>query len=69
MPAPEIILIVLAHNEERRIGLCLASLPLGGPAVAIHVVVNGSSDRTAEIARSFPVTVHDWPALVVLKIT
>ena len=50
-------IIVLAHNEERRIGSCLASLPQGVPA---HVVVNGSSDRTAEIAGTFPVTVHDW---------
>lgn len=56
------IIVVLAHNEERRIGLCLASLPLNDPAVAVHVVVNGSADRTAAIARSFPVTVHDWPA-------
>lgn len=51
------ILIVLAHNEERRIGACLASLP----DMPVHVVVNGSRDRTAEIARHFPVVVHDWP--------
>ena len=56
MPGP--CIIVLAHNEERRIGKCLASLPPGMP---VHVVVNGSRDRTAEIARTFPVTVHDWP--------
>ncbi len=57
---------VLAHNEERRIGACLNSLPLGDPGVAIHVVVNGSTDRTAEIARGIAasaanVMVHDWP--------
>lgn len=60
----EIIIVVLAHNEERRIAACLASLPLGNPAVAIHVVVNGSTDRTAAIARATggaAVTVHDWP--------
>lgn len=57
---PSIILAVLAHNEERRIAACLASLPLGDPDIAVHVVVNGSSDRTAKIARAFPVTVHDW---------
>lgn len=51
-------IVVLAHNEERRIARCLASLPAG---LAVHVVVNGASDRTAEIARGFPVTVHDWP--------
>ena len=60
MRAPSIILAVLAHNEERRIAACLASLPLDDPAIAVHVVVNGSTDRTAEIARGFPVTVHDW---------
>ncbi len=57
---PQIIVAVLAHNEERRIGTCLASLPLGDPGVAVHVVVNGSSDRTAMIARGFPVNVHEW---------
>lgn len=60
MRVPQIIVIVLAHNEQRRIGLCLASLPLDDPAVAVHVVVNGSTDRTAEIARAFPIIVHDW---------
>lgn len=56
-----ITIIVLAHNEERRIARCLASLPLGDPGVTAHVVVNGTTDRTAAIARTFPVTVHDWP--------
>lgn len=56
-----ITIIVLAHNEERRIAKCLASLPLGDPGVTAHVVVNGTTDRTAAIARTFPVTVHDWP--------
>jgi glycosyltransferase involved in cell wall biosynthesis len=56
-----ICIIVLAHNEERRIARCLASLPLGEPGVSAHVVVNGTTDRTAAIARAFPVTVHDWP--------
>jgi glycosyltransferase involved in cell wall biosynthesis len=62
MTKRRIVVCVLAHNEERRIGACLASLPLGDPAVAVHVVVNGSTDRTAQIARGFAaVTVHDWP--------
>lgn len=56
-----IVIIVMAHNEERRIGRCLASLPLAEAWVAAHVVVNGTTDRTAEIARRFPVAVHDWP--------
>lgn len=60
---PPVVIAVLAHNEERRIGACLASLPIGDPDCAIHVLVNGSSDRTAEVARSVGggrVTVHDW---------
>lgn len=53
--------VVMAHNEEARIGACLASLPCDEPGIAVHVVVNGTTDRTAEIARSFAgVTVHDW---------
>jgi cellulose synthase/poly-beta-1,6-N-acetylglucosamine synthase-like glycosyltransferase len=44
-------IVVFAHNEERRIAACLASLPLGEPGIALDVVVNGSTDRTAAIAR------------------
>ena len=44
-------IIVLAHNEERRIAACLASLPLDDAGVGVTVVVNGSSDRTAAIVR------------------
>ncbi|MBX7495154.1 glycosyltransferase family 2 protein [Qipengyuania sp. 6B39] len=60
-PNLPIIVTVLAHNEERRIARCLESLPLDDPAYAVHVVVNGTNDRTAEIADGFAdVTVHDW---------
>ncbi len=56
-----ICVIVLAHNEEARIAACLASLPTHISGVDVHVIVNGSTDRTAEIARSFArVTVHDY---------
>lgn len=56
-----ICVIVLAHNEEERIAACLDSLPRGMADGEIHVVVNGSRDRTAEIASGFAgVTVHDW---------
>ena len=62
MVGPTTVIAVLAHNEERRIARCLASLPLGDPAIEVHVVVNGSSDGTAEIARGFAgVTVHEYP--------
>ncbi len=61
---PDIVIAVLAHNEERNIAACLASLPLSDPAIAVHIVVNGSRDRTAAIARAIggtSLTVHDWP--------
>ena len=47
----QIEIIVLAHNEERRIAACLASLPSEDASVGVTVVVNGSSDRTADIVR------------------
>lgn len=47
---PSICIAVLAHNEEARIAACLNSLPLGDKDVAIHVIVNGSTDATAAIA-------------------
>lgn len=59
-PAP-VIIAVLAHNEERRITRCLDSLPVGEAGYDVHVVVNGSSDRTADIARNISgVTVHEY---------
>ncbi len=61
-----VCITILAHNEERRILRCLESLPLGDDGVAIHVVVNGSSDATARIAseiagRAGNMAVHDYP--------
>ena len=54
--------VVLAHNEEARIVACLAALA-GEGADAVHVVVNGSRDRTAARARGFRgVTVHEFAA-------
>lgn len=56
-----IVVVVLAHNEERLIGRCLASLPVGEPGVEVHVVVNGSSDCTAKVADQIgDVTVHEY---------
>ena len=48
---PSFCVTVLAHNEAARIARCLNSLPLADPNVVVHVVVNGSSDQTAAIAR------------------
>lgn len=42
---------IFAHQEEKRIGASLASLPLDRPDTVFHVLVNGSTDRTAERAR------------------
>lgn len=61
-----VAVVVLAHNEERRIARCLATLPLSEPGFAIHVIVNGSRDRTAAIvaqiaAQHANVALHDWP--------
>lgn len=54
-------IVVLAHNEERRIAACLASLPIEATDYSVHVVVNGSTDRTAQIASGFPgVHVHEY---------
>jgi hypothetical protein len=47
-----ITIAVLAHNEERRIGACLGSLRQAPAEAAVHVVVNGSTDGTAAIARA-----------------
>lgn len=58
---PRVCVVVMAHNEEARIAACLASLPCGEPGVSVHVVVNGTTDRTAQIARGFAgATVYDW---------
>jgi glycosyltransferase involved in cell wall biosynthesis len=52
---PEISIIIPARNEEASLGDCLASLtPQTGMAFEIIVVDDGSTDRTREIAQSFP---------------
>ena len=51
----KLVIQIPAFNEEATIGRALASLPRGVPGfteVAVLVVDDGSSDRTAEIARS-----------------
>jgi glycosyltransferase involved in cell wall biosynthesis len=51
---PSVAIAVLAHNEARRIGKCLDTLTADAPGIPIDVVVNGSSDETAAIARAHP---------------
>lgn len=48
-----VLVTVMAHNEEGRIAACLDSLPLGEDGVRVAVVVNGSSDGTADIVRGY----------------
>ena len=60
-----VAIVVLAHNEERRIARCLVTLPLSDAGFAIHVVVNGSRDGTAAIvaelaAEHANLTLHNW---------
>jgi glycosyltransferase involved in cell wall biosynthesis len=55
---------IFAHQEERRIGLCLASLPLDRPDTIFHVLVNGTTDTTVDRAQQAAanrpnVIVHD----------
>ncbi|HEX6839779.1 MAG TPA: glycosyltransferase family 2 protein [Polyangia bacterium] len=59
--APDITVVIAAHNEERRLGRCLASVhasiaalapDAGGGAVEIIVVDNCSTDGTAAVARA-----------------
>jgi glycosyltransferase involved in cell wall biosynthesis len=49
-------LIIPAYNEEEYIGECLASVLTHAPGEFLEIIVvdNASSDRTAEIARSYP---------------
>lgn len=58
---------IFAHQEQRRIGACLRSLPLDRPDTLFHILVNGSTDATAERAREAAggrahVLVHDLAA-------
>lgn len=58
---------IFAYQEERRIGVCLSSLPLDRPDTIYHVLVNGSTDASAARALSAAggrsnVLVHDLAA-------
>lgn len=64
-PPPAAAVAIFAHNEARRIGACLASLPLERRDIAFHLLVNGSTDATAAIARAVAadhpgLRVHDF---------
>src|SRR5690348_16927722 len=62
---PAVSVIVPARNEEACLGVCLESL-VGQQGIAFEIIVvnDGSSDRTAEVARSFSkARVIDAPGL------
>ncbi|HXU68179.1 MAG TPA: glycosyltransferase [Polyangia bacterium] len=52
--APDITVVIAAHNEERRLGRCLESVQAAaaGRAVEVIVVDNCSTDGTAAVARA-----------------
>lgn len=50
-------IIVPAHNEEKRIARCLQILIRIYPTAQIIVSEDGSTDRTVDIVREYPVTV------------
>lgn len=57
---------IFAHNEARRIAGCINSLPRSSDAFEFHLLVNGTSDRTAAIARGLTsgcgdFHIHDLP--------
>jgi glycosyltransferase involved in cell wall biosynthesis len=65
-PVVSVAVAIFAHQEEARIATCLRSLPLDRPDTRFHILVNGTTDRTAAIARRFAdgrphVVVHDLP--------
>jgi len=56
--SPEVSVIIPARNEEASLAACLGSLVgQSGTDCEVIVVDDGSTDRTREIAESFPVTV------------
>lgn len=71
VPGPVASVVIPAHNEAAVIGRCLDALARGATPGEFQVVVvsNGSTDRTAAIARAHPLGVHvvetDVPSKVV----
>lgn len=63
--SPQIGIIIPACNEEECIGTVLSELirAIDPEKFVVVVGVNGSADRTAEVARGFPVLVAETPRL------
>ncbi len=46
------LVAIFAHNEARRIARCIGSLPTSSNAFEFHLLVNGATDATFNIAQS-----------------
>ena len=58
--APSVSIVIPVFNEERYIGECLSSvMNINYPSECLEVILvdNGSTDRTLEIAREYPVRI------------
>ncbi len=57
----EIAVLVPCHNEEAGIGAVVAGFRAALPGAVVYVFDNGSTDRTAEVARSAGASVRNEP--------
>jgi glycosyltransferase involved in cell wall biosynthesis len=57
LPPPEVLLVIPCLNEEEGLALVLGSLPIEEERLRVVVVDNGSTDRSAEVARDMGVLV------------
>lgn len=60
---------VFAHNEERFILNCLQSLPAAGcgPDIPVYVLINGCTDRSAEVVENYARTHKNIKPVVIQK--
>lgn len=64
MERPGIVVLIPAYNEAASIGATIeAILQQTRPADQVVVIPNGCTDTTADVARSYPVTVLELPRL------
>jgi hypothetical protein len=60
-PGRRLVVLIPAFNEEGTVGLVVADVRAAEPGAAIVVIDDGSSDRTAEVARAAGATVLMLP--------
>jgi glycosyltransferase involved in cell wall biosynthesis len=61
MSGPAASVVVPAHDEEQTLGRLLDALCVSPGQLEVVVACNGCTDRTADVARRYPVTVLDLP--------